>query len=126
MIGGFVLQKQSCKYLELYSFVLLVPCQFQYFHTANHTGISHQALYFLPPGTLVLSVRIGKRIPLMLAVTRLPIFAALLVGAIAIAAALWLEARRDERRRRFMKRLESVLNDQGCRRAEEDQLKRAA
>ena len=62
----------------------------------------------------------------MLAVTRLPLFAALLAGAIAIAAALWLEARRDERRRRFMKRLESVLNDQGSRRAEEDQLKRAA
>jgi len=39
---------------------------------------------------------------------------------------LWLEARRDERRRRLMKRLESVLNDEGSRRAAEDQLKRAA
>jgi hypothetical protein len=62
----------------------------------------------------------------MLAVTRHPLFAALLVGAIAISAALWLEARRDERRRRLMKRLESVLNDEGSRRAAEDQLKRAA
>jgi len=62
----------------------------------------------------------------MLTIARLPFFAALLAGVIAIAAVLWLEARRDERRRRFMKRLESVLNDETSRRAAEDQLKRAA
>ena len=62
----------------------------------------------------------------MLTIARLPFFAALLSGVIAIAAVLWLEARRDERRRHFMKRLESVLNDETSRRAAEDQLKRAA
>jgi len=62
----------------------------------------------------------------MLTIARLPFFAALLAGVIAIAAVLWLEARRDARRRRFMKRLESVLNDETSRRAAEDQLKRAA
>jgi len=62
----------------------------------------------------------------MLTIARLPFFAALLAGVIAIAAVLWLEARRDERRRRFMKRLESVLNDETSRSAAEDQLKRAA
>jgi hypothetical protein len=61
----------------------------------------------------------------MLDIARLPFFAALLVGVIAIAAVLWLEARRDEQRRRLVKRLESVLNDEGVR-AAEDQLKRAA
>jgi hypothetical protein len=62
----------------------------------------------------------------MLTIARLPFFAALLAGVIAIAAVLWLEARRDERRRHFMKRLESVLNDETSRSAAEDQLKRAA
>jgi len=62
----------------------------------------------------------------MLDIARLPFFAALLVGVIAIAAVLWLEARRGEQRRRLVKRLESLLNDEGVRRAAEDQLERAA
>ena len=62
----------------------------------------------------------------MLAIARLPFFAALLSGVLAIAAVLWLEARRDARRQRLLNRLESVLNGEGSRRAAEDQLKRAA
>jgi len=62
----------------------------------------------------------------MLTIARLPFFAALLAGVIAIAAVLWLEARRGEQRRRLVKRLESLLNDEGVRRAAEDQLERAA
>jgi hypothetical protein len=62
----------------------------------------------------------------MLAIARLPFFATLLAGVMALAAVLWLEAHRDERRQRFMKRLASVLNDENSRRAAEDQLKRAA
>jgi hypothetical protein len=62
----------------------------------------------------------------MLAVARLPLFAALLAGVIAIAAAIWLEARRDERRLRLMKRFESVLGDPTSRRTRKDQLDRAA
>ena len=62
----------------------------------------------------------------MLAIARLPFFATLLAGVMALAAVLWLGAHRDERRQRFMKRLASVLNDENSRRAAEDQLKRAA
>ena len=62
----------------------------------------------------------------MLAITRLPLFATLLVGVFTIAAVLWLEARRDERRRRLIKRLESLLGDGPSRGTGEDQLQRAA
>jgi hypothetical protein len=125
MIGSFDLQKQSCKYLELYSFVPLVLRQSQYCHTAFRQKTIHQAPYCKGPKTLV-SSHTEKVILLMLAIARLPFFAALLSGVLAIAAVLWLEARRDARRRRLLKRLESVLNDEGLRRAAEDQLKRAA
>jgi hypothetical protein len=125
MIGSFDLQKQSCKYFELYSFVLLVLCQFQYCHTASRQRTAYQAPYCKALTTFV-SCHLEKGILLMLDIARLPFFAALLVGVIAIAAVLWLEARRDEQRRRLVKRLESVLNDEGVRRAAEDQLKRAA
>jgi len=76
--------------------------------------------------TTFVSCYLEKGILLMLDIARLPFFAALLVGVIAIAAVLWLEARRGEQRRRLVKRLESLLNDEGVRRAAEDQLERAA
>lgn len=125
MIGSFDLQKQSFKYFELYSFVLLVLCQFQYCHTASRQRTSYQAPYCMALTTFV-SCYLEKGILLMLDIARLPFFAALLVGVIAIAAVLWLEARRGEQRRRLVKRLESLLNDEGVRRAAEDQLERAA
>jgi len=62
----------------------------------------------------------------MLDIARLPFFAVLLVAVITIAVVLWLEARRHEQRQRLVKRLESVLNDEGVRSAVEDQLQRAA
>ena len=62
----------------------------------------------------------------MLATMRLSVFAAEVVGVIAIAAVMWLEARRDARRQFFMKRLKTALGDESGGRVGEDQFKRAA
>ena len=125
MIGSFGLQKQSYKYYELYSFVPLAPRQCQYFHTPIGRRTTDQAPYCKTPKGLV-SSEAEKRILLMLAVTRLSLFAAVLVGVTALAAVVWLEARRAEHRRRLLKRLESVLGDETLRRLGVDHFKRAA
>jgi hypothetical protein len=62
----------------------------------------------------------------MLAVTRLLWFAALWIGVISIAAALWLEFHRDERRRRLVKNIQSVLSGQDVQAPAETRLDRAA
>jgi hypothetical protein len=47
-------------------------------------------------------------------------------GLIAIVAVLWIELRREERRRRLVRNLQSVLTDEDLGRSKEDHLKRAA
>jgi len=62
----------------------------------------------------------------MVAIPRVVAFAALLVGVISIAVALWLESRRDQRRRRLVRNIESILSDEDFCRSGEKQFKRVA
>jgi hypothetical protein len=62
----------------------------------------------------------------MLAIPRVEAFAALLVGVIAIATALWLELRRIDRRRRLARNVVSALSGENTYRAEETHFKRVA
>jgi hypothetical protein len=62
----------------------------------------------------------------MLAVTRLLLLAVLLIGVISIAATLWLEFHRDEKRRRRLKNVQSALNHQDVPPTEDTHFKRAA
>jgi hypothetical protein len=51
--------------------------------------------------------------------------AAMSIGVVAIAAVLWLEMRRDGRRRRLVQNVASILREEDPRRGEE-QFKRVA
>jgi len=62
----------------------------------------------------------------MMAIPRVVAFAGLLVGVMSIAAALWLELRRDDRRRRLVRSVESILNDGEFDRSGEEHFKRVA
>jgi hypothetical protein len=54
------------------------------------------------------------------------VFAVLLLVVISIAATLWIEMRRDERRRRLVKNVQAVLSDDGFQPSGETRLKRVA
>jgi hypothetical protein len=62
----------------------------------------------------------------MVAISRVVVFAALLVGVISMAAALWLELRRDERRRRLARNVQSILSAEDFYRSGEKHFKRVA
>ena len=62
----------------------------------------------------------------MLSMPRILAFAAMLIGLVSVAATLWLELRRNERRRRLVRSIESVLVDEDFRRSEEKVFKRVA
>jgi hypothetical protein len=62
----------------------------------------------------------------MLAIPRIAAFVAMLIGVISIAGALWREARRDQRRYRLVRNVESILRDEDVGRSEERHLKRVA
>jgi hypothetical protein len=53
-------------------------------------------------------------------------FLAMLIVVISMAGALWREARRDRRRRRLVRNVESILRDEGFDLSEENHLKRVA
>ncbi|HUB77924.1 MAG TPA: hypothetical protein VMB03_03960 [Bryobacteraceae bacterium] len=57
---------------------------------------------------------------------RLLTFAILQLGVIAIAATLWIEMRRAERRSRLVKNVESIISDGDFRPEGEIRLKRVA
>jgi hypothetical protein len=62
----------------------------------------------------------------MLAVARVLLAGTMELGVISIAATLWLELRRDDRRRRIVKTVEAVLNGDEGRPSGGTPLKRAA
>ena len=62
----------------------------------------------------------------MLALQGIVVFGALQFGAIAIAAALWLELRREELRLRRVRKVESILHDEDLCRPREAYFKRVA
>lgn len=62
----------------------------------------------------------------MLALSGAAPFATLQIGVIGIAAVLWLESHREERRRRPIRNLQSVLDDDDLRRSKREHWKRAA
>jgi hypothetical protein len=62
----------------------------------------------------------------MVTLTKIVPLAALQVGVIFIAAVLWREARCDERRRRWVRNLQSLLHDAESVQKEEDHFTRAA
>jgi hypothetical protein len=62
----------------------------------------------------------------MLAIPRIAAFLAMLLGVISIAGVLWREARRDQRRRRLVRHVESILRDEDFSLSGEKHLKRVA
>jgi hypothetical protein len=67
----------------------------------------------------------------MFVMQRTPVFAELLAGVIFLAAALWLDLRREHQRRRFARNVELLLNQQDQQKGrhvdiQEEQFKRAA
>jgi hypothetical protein len=62
----------------------------------------------------------------MLAIQHATAFAGLMVGILGIAATLWLEIRRDQRRQRLVSNIESVLKDADLPPKIDQDLKRAA
>lgn len=62
----------------------------------------------------------------MPAIPRIAAFLAMLIGVISIAGVLWREARREQRRCRLVRRVESILRDEDFSLSEEKQLKRVA
>jgi len=62
----------------------------------------------------------------MLPIVRLLLFAVMLLGVISIAATLWIDMRREQRRRRLVKNVQTVLSEGDLQRSEEIPLKRVA
>lgn len=67
----------------------------------------------------------------MFVMQRISVFAGLLAGVIFLAAALWLDLRREHRRRRFARNVDALLNQQDQQKhryvdIQEEQFKRAA
>lgn len=67
----------------------------------------------------------------MFVMQRISVFAGLLAGVIFLAAALWLDLRREHQRRRFARNVDALLNQQDQQKhryvdIQEEQFKRAA
>jgi len=62
----------------------------------------------------------------MLNLPGIVVLAAMQVGVISIAATLWFELRREERRLRLVRKVESALHEENVRRPGEEYFKRVA
>jgi len=126
MIGSFGEFDQSCEYFKGRPRGPRSYWPFQYCHTTFWRRATDQARYCRAEAIFVVSIRTKKRGLPMLAIPRVEAFAALLVGVIAIATALWLELRRIDRRRRLARNVVSALSGENTYRAEETHFKRVA